>query len=98
MQVGAGMNARKVGIVCSLLAAMSTLVGCESPRAAADNQFQKQVKRAEECRELQDKLVADQPLSPERGEEITDILDRNGCTARLPSADATVGPRFPGQR
>jgi hypothetical protein len=47
--------------------------------------FQKQVKRAQECRQLQDKLVGDQPLTPVRVEEITKTMDRSGCTARLPA-------------
>jgi hypothetical protein len=65
-----------------LLAAMPNLVGCESSRSQ-DYQFEKQVKRAEECRQLQDKLVGDQPLTPERAEEIAKTMDRSGCTARL---------------
>ena len=78
------MNARMLGIICSLLAAMPNLVGCESSRSQ-DYQFEKQVKRAQECRQLQDKLVGDQPLTPERAEEITKTMDRTGCTARLPA-------------
>jgi hypothetical protein len=88
------MNARTIGIVCALLAAMPILVGCESSRSQ-DYQFQKQVKRAQECRQLQDKLVGDQPLTPERGEEITNTMAGAGCTARLPSADAGVLRAFP---
>jgi hypothetical protein len=34
---------------------------------------------------LQDKLVGDQPLTPERAEEIAKTMDRTGCTARLPA-------------
>ena len=78
------MNARMLGIICALLAAMPNLIGCESSRSQ-DYQFEKQVKRAQECRELQDKLVGDQPLTPERAEEITKTMDRTGCTARLPA-------------
>jgi hypothetical protein len=63
------MNARMLGIICALLAAMPNLIGCGSSRSQ-DYQFEKQVKRAQECRQLQDKLVGDQPLTPERGEEI----------------------------
>jgi hypothetical protein len=68
----------------TLLAAMPNLIGCESSRSQ-DYQFEKQVKRAQECRELQDKLVGDQPLTPERADEITKTMDRTGCTARLPA-------------
>ena len=67
------MNARELGIMCALLAAMPNLVGCESARSQ-DYQFEKQVKRAQECRQLQDKLVGDQPLTPERGEEIAKTM------------------------
>ena len=67
-----------------LLAAMPTLVGCESSRSQEDYQFQKQVKRAQECRQLQDKLVGDQPLTPERREEIANTMEGTGCSARLP--------------
>ena len=78
------MNARKLGIICALLAAMPNLVGCESSRSQ-DYQFEKQVKRAQECRELQDKLVGDRLLTAERAEEITKTMDRTGCTAQLPA-------------
>ena len=76
------MNARELRITCALLAAVSNLVGCESSRNP-DAQFQKQVKRAQECRQLQDELVGDQPLTPERGEEIANTMGRNGCSARF---------------
>jgi hypothetical protein len=42
--------------------------------------------------------TADQHLTPERGEEIANTRAGAGCTARLPSADAGVPPRFPAQR
>jgi|GraSoi2013_100cm_1033763.scaffolds.fasta_scaffold19238_4 hypothetical protein len=83
MLAGTEMNARKLATICALLAALSNLIGCESSRSP-DPQFQKQVMRAQECRQLQDKLVGDQPLTPERGEEIAETLNRTGCTARLP--------------
>jgi hypothetical protein len=83
MLAGTGMNARELGIMCALLAAMSNLVGCESSHSQ-DYQFQKQVRRAQECRQLQDKLVGDQPLTPERREEIANTLKGTGCSARLP--------------
>jgi len=50
--LGTGMNARKLGIICALLAATPNLIGCESSRDSPDRQFQKQVKRAQECRQL----------------------------------------------
>ena len=77
------MNAREPGIVFVLLAAMTNLAGCESSRSQ-DYQFEKQVKRAQECRQLQDKLVVEQPLTPERREEIANTMNGFGCTARLP--------------
>src|SRR5213080_2444281 len=78
------MNARTLATICALLAALSNLIGCESSRSP-DPQFQKQVMRAQECRQLQDKLVGDQPLTPERAEEMAKTMDRSGCTARLPA-------------
>jgi hypothetical protein len=77
------MNARMFGISCALLAAMPNLIGCGSSRSQ-DYQLEKQVKRAQECRLLQDKLVGDQPLTPERSEEIVNTMAGAGCTARLP--------------
>ena len=77
------MNARELGIICVVLAVMPNLAGCESS-LSQDYQFEKQVKRAQECRQLQDKLVADQPLTPERGEEIANTMNGFGCAARLP--------------
>ena len=53
------MNARMLGIICALLAAMPNLIGCEGSRSQ-DYQFEKQVKRAQECRQLQEKLVGEQ--------------------------------------
>jgi hypothetical protein len=79
------MNARELGIICALLAAMPNLVGCESSQSQ-DYQFEKQVKRAQECRQLQDKLVGNQPLTPERAEEIAKTMNRSGCTARFPAS------------
>src|SRR5262249_51284996 len=84
-----GMNARKLGTICALLAATPNLIGCESSRDSPDRQFQKQVKRAQECRQLQDKLVGDQPLTPERGEEIPTPWREADGLARPP-------PRMPG--
>ena len=51
---------------------------CKLGDQTKDDAGQKQVKRAQECRRLQDKLVGDQPLTPERGEEIAVILDQTG--------------------
>jgi hypothetical protein len=79
------MKPRMLGIICGLLAAMPNLVGCESSRSQ-DYQFEKQVKRAQECRQLQHKLIGDQPVTPQRGEEIAHTMAGAGCTARLPSS------------
>ena len=76
------MNARKLGIICVLLA-MPNLAGCETSQGQ-DHQFQKQVTRAQECRQLQDKLVGDQRPTPERGQKIANTMKGAGCTARLP--------------
>ena len=80
---GAKATPRKLGIICVLLTIMPNLLGCESS-GSQDYQFEKQVRRAQECRQLQDKLVGDQPLTSERAEEITKTMDRSG-TARLPA-------------
>ena len=50
------MNARELGIICVLLAAVPNLAGCESS-LGQDYQFQKQVKRAQECRQLQSDVL-----------------------------------------
>jgi hypothetical protein len=78
------MNMSRLGFAIALIAAMPNLLGCAGSRDSADEQFQGQVKRAHECREMQDKLVGGQPVTPERAEEITKAMDRAGCTARLP--------------
>jgi hypothetical protein len=68
---------RELGIICVLLVA---LAGCESSWSK-DPQFQKQLKRAQECRELHDKL----PQASGAGrEEISNALKAIGCTAPAP--------------
>jgi siroheme synthase len=68
----------------ALVAAMSILTGCAGTHGSSDaDQFQQQVKRAQECRQMQDKLVGDQPLTPERADEITEAMNEAGCTTRL---------------
>jgi len=79
------MNARKLGIICALLAATPNLFGCGTSPQAPDPQFQKQAERAQECRELQNKLLGYQLLTPERAEEIAKIMDQSGCSPRLPN-------------
>jgi len=92
------MNARELGIICALLAAMPNLVGCESSRSQ-DYQFEKQVKRAQECHQLQDKLVGDQPLTPERAEEIAKTMIGADVPPDSPPTDAGVPhPRGAAQR
>jgi hypothetical protein len=80
------MNMSRLGFALALIAAMPNLLGCAGSRDSADEQFERQVKRAHECREMQDKLVGGQPITPERVEEITRAMDRAGCTARLPGS------------
>jgi crotonobetainyl-CoA:carnitine CoA-transferase CaiB-like acyl-CoA transferase len=65
---------RELGIICVLLTA---LAGCENSWSK-DPQFQKQVKRAQECRQLQDKLAQ---ASEAGREEITKSMKAIGCTA-----------------
>ena len=71
---------RELGIICVLLAAMPNLAGCESSWSK-DPQFEKQVKRAQECCQLQEKLVQ---ASQSGGEEITKSMKAIGCTAQAP--------------
>jgi hypothetical protein len=80
------MKTRKTATFCALLAAAPWLIGCEttSQQESPSPQFQKQVARAQECRQLQDKLVGDQPLTPERATEIAKTMSPTGCAARLP--------------
>ena len=41
---------------------------------------------------MQDKLVGDQPLTPERTEEKAKTMDRNGCNAPVPRPVMLVFP------
>ena len=79
-----GMKTRKLGTVFVLLAAMPWLIGCETVRDSPNPQFEKQVQRAQECRQIQAKLVGDRPVTPERAEEIAKTMTPTGCAARLP--------------
>ena len=63
------------------VAGVSVLTACADPQN--NEQFQPQVKRAHECREMQNKLVGKQALTAERVDEITKIMDQAGCTAHL---------------
>jgi hypothetical protein len=63
------------------VAGVSVLSACADSQENA--QFQRQVKRAHECRETQDKLVGKQALTAQRVDEITKALDQAGCTAHL---------------
>jgi hypothetical protein len=83
------MKMRKIWAVCALLAATPWLIGCEtiSTSTSAESpspQFQKQLARAQECRQLQDKLVGGQPVTSERAAEIAKTMSPTGCAARLP--------------
>ena len=69
---------RELGIISVLLVA---LTGCESSWSK-DPQFQKQVKRAQECRELQQKLGQ---ASDAGREEIIKSMKAVGCTAPAPA-------------
>ena len=75
-------------LICSLLVILPHLAGCESGRFASDEktetQFEKQLSRAKECRQMQNKLAAEQALTPTRASEITKEMEKAGCQARLP--------------
>jgi siroheme synthase len=77
------MNMGRLCRALILLAAVASLAGCVTARDASDGQFQRQVKRAQECRQMQDRLVAGQPLTPERVDEITEEMSAAGCSTRL---------------
>ena len=79
-----GMKTRKLGSVFVLLAPIPWLIGCETVRDSSNPQFEKQVQRAQECRQIQAKLVGDRPVTPERAEEIAKTMTSTGCAARLP--------------
>ena len=79
------MNLGRLCRALILLAAIASLAGCAGTRDASDGQFQRQVKRAQECRQLQDRLVGGQPLTPERVDEITEAMSAAGCSTRLSS-------------
>ena len=79
------MNTRRFRFAIALITAVTNLVGCAGSQNGADEQFQRQVKRAHKCREMQDKLVGNQALTAERVDEITKTMDEAGCTARLPA-------------
>ena len=86
------MKTRKLGTLCVMLAATPWMIGCETAQDSPNPQFEKQVQRAQECRQLQAKLVGDQPLTPERAAEITKIMNPTGCAARLPGYTDPVRP------
>ena len=79
------MNMGRLCRALILLAAIASLAGCAGTHDASDKQFQRQVKRAQECRQLQDRLVSGQPLTPERVDEITEAMSAAGCSTRLSS-------------
>jgi hypothetical protein len=82
MLAGSGNECAKAGdYLC--LACHAEPSGCETSQSQ-DYQFQKQVTRAQECRQLQGQTRRRSPLTPERGEEIAKTTKGIGCTARLP--------------
>jgi hypothetical protein len=74
----------RLGSALALVAATSHLTGCGTSHDTADKQFQRQAERAQECREMQSKLIGPQRLTPERADEIAEAMNRAGCTAHLP--------------
>jgi len=79
------MNMGRLCRALVLLAVIASLAGCASTHDNADGQFQRQAKRAQECRQLQERLVGGQPLTPERADEITEAMSAAGCSTRLSS-------------
>jgi siroheme synthase len=79
------MNTGRLCRALILFAAIASLAGCVTTQDASNGQFQRQAKRAQECRQMQDRLVAGQPLTPERVDEITEAMSAAGCSTRLSS-------------
>ena len=79
------MNMGRLCRALVLLAAIAGLAGCAGTHDASDGQFQRQVKRAQECRQMQDRFVGGQPLTQERVDEITEAMSAAGCSTRLSS-------------
>lgn len=79
------MNMGRLCRALVLLSAIASLAGCAGTHDSADGQFQRQLKRAQECRQMQDRLVGGQPLTPERVDEITEAMSAAGCSTRLSS-------------
>jgi hypothetical protein len=77
------MNMSRLCRALVLLSAIASLAGCAGTHDGSDGQFQRQVKRAQECRQLQDRLMGDQRLTPERVDEIAEAMNAAGCTMRL---------------
>lgn len=65
------------------LFAILNLAGCASSHDGADDQFRRQVKRAHDRREMQDKLVANQSLTSAGVDEIIKTMQQAGCKAHL---------------
>jgi hypothetical protein len=76
---------RRLGSAIALVAATSDLTGCGTSRDSTDKQFQRQVERAKECRQMQSNLIGNQALTPERADEIAKAMNQAGCTAHFPN-------------
>jgi hypothetical protein len=69
---------RRLRLVCALVATTLPLASCEG---AGDTPAD----RAQQCRQMQDKLASDQTLPPPQTAEITKDMEETECGSKLPS-------------
>jgi hypothetical protein len=68
---------RRLRLVRALLATTPPLASCEGARDTPAD-------RAQQCRQMQDKLVSDQTLPPTQTAEITKDMEETECGNKLP--------------
>ena len=67
--------ARRLKLVCTLLATALPLASCEGARFTRDTP----ANRAQDCRPMQRKLASDRTLSPTQTAEITKNMENTEC-------------------
>jgi hypothetical protein len=68
---------RRLRLVCALLATTPPLASCEGARDTPAD-------RAQQCRQMQDKLASDRTLPPTQTAEITKDMEETECGNKLP--------------
>ena len=71
---------RRLRLVYALLATTLALAGCEGARLTRDTPAD----RAQQCRQMQDKLASDQTLTPTQTAEITRNMVQTECGNKFP--------------